>query len=157
MIKLAKVIPENRELLWNIHQKYLHEMTNYYDNEMDENGNYHYGYFDAYFTEPERKAYLIYDDAQLAGFALINPYSYIGGKPDYVLAEFTVFPSFRKRGIGLGAAESILKEFPGSWEIKFNEKNAGAKRLWEKLTERYNPVKHRFAENEIVLAFSTVD
>jgi len=69
MIKLVRVLPENRELLWNLHQKYLYEMTKYYDNEMDENGNYHYGYFDAYFIQPERKAYFIYSDDRLAGFA----------------------------------------------------------------------------------------
>ena len=156
MIKLVKVLNENRELLWNLHQKYLYEMTNYYENEMDEKGNYHYGYFDAYFTEPERKAYLIYDDEQLAGFAMINPYSYIGGKPEHVLAEFTVFPAFRKNGIGLKAAECILQKFPGRWEIKYNEKNAGAKRLWEKLTAQYGPVKHSYTDTEKVLAFSTV-
>lgn len=43
-------------------------MTNYYPDDMDENGNYHYGYFDAYFTEPNRKAYLIYNEQCLVGF-----------------------------------------------------------------------------------------
>ena len=155
MIKLVRVLPENRELLWNLHQKYLHEMTKYYDNEMDENGNYHYGYFDAYFIQPERKAYFIYSDDRLAGFAMINPYSYIGAKPDHVLAEFTVFPAFRRRGIGMQAAQCILEVFPGSWEIKYNVKNTGAKCLWEGLTAQYSPVSYAYSENETVLAFST--
>ena len=62
MIQLVHASPENRDLLWNIHQKYLYEMTNYYDNEMDDQGNYPYKYFNAYFEEPERKALLIYND-----------------------------------------------------------------------------------------------
>jgi len=71
MIRLEKVSSRQRTLLWNLHQKYLHEMTNYYDDELDGEGNYHYGYFDAYFIQPERKAYFIYSDDRLAGFARI--------------------------------------------------------------------------------------
>ena len=57
MIELRKVQINDRELLWNINQKYLYEMTNFYDDPMDEKGNYHYGHFDDYFTDPERTAY----------------------------------------------------------------------------------------------------
>ena len=49
MLSLKKVQNKDRDLLWNINQKYLYEMTNFYDDPMDENGNYHYGYFDEYF------------------------------------------------------------------------------------------------------------
>ena len=153
MISLIEALPKDRELLWNIHQKYLHEMTNYYDNEMDAQGNYHYGYFDAYFSEPERRALLIYSGERLAGFAMVNPYSYIGGKPDYVLAEFTVFPAFRKQGIASEAVRQIFGRFRGSWEIKYNEKNTGAKQLWNKMTAAYSPVRCQYSDVETVLAF----
>ena len=56
MITLKPVTQNEKELLWNINQKYLYEMTKYYPDEMDENGNYHYGYFESYFTEPDRKS-----------------------------------------------------------------------------------------------------
>jgi len=153
MISLTTVQPENRDLLWNIHQKYLYEMTKYYPDDVDENGNYHYGYFDAYFTEPERKAYFIYSDNKLAGFAMINPYSYIGAKPDHVLAEFCIFPTYRGKGIATVAAEQILQMYGGSWEIKYNENNEGAKRLWNKVSARYNPEKHYLNDAETVLSF----
>ena len=39
MIRLQNVQPKDRDLLWNINQKYLYEMTNYYDDPMDEEGN----------------------------------------------------------------------------------------------------------------------
>ena len=153
MIKLLEAKSEHRRLLWNIHQKYLYEMTRYYDNEMDENGDYQYGYFDAYFTEAARKAFLIYDDQALAGFAMVNPYSYIGGKPDYVMAEFTIFPAFRKKGTGMKAAGQIFESLKGKWELKYNEKNAVAKAFWNKITACYAPEKHRYSETEIVLVF----
>ena len=51
MIRLVTALEKDRDLLWNINQKYLYEMTNYYDDTMDENGNYHYGHFDPGFSE----------------------------------------------------------------------------------------------------------
>lgn len=155
MVRLADVSSEHRELLWNLHQKYLYEMTNYYDDEMDEKGNYHYGYFDAYFTENARKALLLYSDQALVGFAMINPYSYLSGNPDHVLAEFTVFPMYRRRQLGRAAAELIFRTYPGSWEVKYNEKNAGAKALWNQVTAPYHPARRRYSAVETVLAFST--
>jgi predicted acetyltransferase len=153
MIELVKVKSEQRELLWNVHQKYLYEMTKYYDDEMDELGNYHYGYFDAYFTEPERTALFIYDDKALVGFAMLNPFSYIDEHPDHVLAEFTIFPMYRKKHIGKCAAELILKTYRGRWEIKYNENNMAAKALWNKIADPYHPTKHKYSEDETVLSF----
>ena len=69
-MKVFAVKPQDRELLWNINQKYLYEMTNFYDDEMDTLGNLNYGYFDAYFTDPKRKAFFLFDEKQvLVGFA----------------------------------------------------------------------------------------
>ena len=155
MIQLIDVTLSDRELLWNINQKYLYEMTLYYDDPMDEKGNYHYGYFDAYFTDPSRKALLIHDDRTLVGFAMVNPYSYIDARPDHVLAEFTIFPQYRRRHLAKEAATQILAAYPGRWEIKYNENNLAAKALWHSVAAPYHPVAHRYSENETVLAFAT--
>ena len=58
MIKIVPVKPEEKVLLWNINQKYLYEMTNFYPDEMDENGVLHYGYFDEYFIDKKKKGIL---------------------------------------------------------------------------------------------------
>lgn len=151
MIKLQKVKKEERDFFWNINQKYLYEMTLYYPDEMDEQGNYHYGYFDAYFVDPERKAFFIYDDEKMIGFVMIHPYSVIGHQPDYTMAEFTIFPAYRRNHYALHAAKLILSTYHGKWEIKYNEKNVGAKNLWTKVTEPYAPTVHRINELETVL------
>ena len=43
MIRFQTVQPHDRDLLWNINQKYRYEMTMFYPDEMDEAGNLHYG------------------------------------------------------------------------------------------------------------------
>jgi hypothetical protein len=65
MIEFVAVKPEQRELLWNMLQKFLYEMTNYYDDEVDALGNYQYRYFEDYFTAPERTAFFLYHDKVL--------------------------------------------------------------------------------------------
>ena len=155
MLELLPVAPEQRQLLWNVNQKYLYEMTNYYDDEMDDNGNCSYGHFDAYFSDPLREALFIAWDGKIAGFAFINPYSNTGCAPDHVLAEFTVFPAFRRRHIALEAARLIFERRPGAWEIKYNENNLPAKKLWHKASAPYKPSKLRLNEVETVLVFDT--
>ena len=155
MIQLKKATAADRTLLYNLNQKYLYEMTAFYDDPMDEEGNLHYGWFDAYFTDPKRTALLIMSDGRLAGFAMLNPYSYFDAAPDHVMAEFTIFPAFRRRHLASEAAARILEAYPGRWEIKYNEKNAAAKALWTKVSARYRPELRRFSEDETVLCFST--
>ena len=154
-MEMVAVSSEDRELLWNINQKYLYEMTNYYDDVLDDKGVLHYGYFDAYFTDPKRRAFFLYENDALVGFAMIHPYSYFGGETGHVLAEFTVFPMFRHRHLALQAAELIFERFKGSWEVKYNEKNAAAKALWTKAAEKFKPQKKHLNEFETVLMFQT--
>lgn len=157
MIKLQTVQAKDRDLLWNINQKYLYEMTNFYDDPMDENGNFHYGHFDDYFSDPKRVAYFIYNDDILVGFAMLCPYSNIDQEPDYTMAEFTIFPSFRRKHIALEAVKMILTMHPGQWEIKYNEKNCGAKRLWSTITAPYKPEVYHLNEEETVLLFNVAE
>ena len=155
MLRLQPVRREDHDLLYNINQKYLYEMTNFYDDPMDANGNYEYGYFEAYFTEPERKALFLYNDQTLIGFAMLCPYSHFDAHPDHVMAEFTVFPAFRRKHYAFEAANLILAAYPGQWEIKYNEKNLPAKKLWTQVTAPYHPSVHHLNEEETVFVFST--
>ncbi len=154
MISLIPVKPEERDLFWNINQKYLYEMTHYYPDEMDEQGNYHYGYFEKYFVDPKRKAYFILNDEKKVGFVMIHPYSVIGKHPDHTMAEFTIFPAFRKNGFAKDAVKQIFSLYRGKWEIKYNEKNTAAKAFWTKMTNDFSPTIFSLNEWETVLSFT---
>lgn len=155
MIRLETVREGDKELFWNLIQKYLYEMTLYCPDEMDKRGNYRYGYFDAYFAEPERKAFFIFNDNKMIGFVMLNPYSAIGHDPDHTIAEFTIFPLYRRKHYAFDAARLILLSYNGKWEIKYNEKNAGAKALWTAVTALYKPAVYRLNEQETILEFNT--
>lgn len=155
MINLIKVEKEQKELLFNLFQKMLYEMTQYYANDIDEFGNIQYGYFDEYFIDKKRVAFFIYNDQELVGFLMIHSYSYFNRKIDFNLAEFTIFPKFRRRAIATQTAKLLFKKFVGNWEIKFNTKNVKAQNLWLKVTNQYKPQIIDFDIYEKVLCFNT--
>ena len=153
MVRLEIVKNKERKLLYNINQKYLYEMTLYYDDKMDEEGNYNYGYFDLYFKEKERIPYFIYNDNTIIGFIFINNISYFGDKIDYSIAEFTIFPHYRNKGYAKEAVNIVFNLYKGVWEIKYNEKNIKAKNFWNSVTKSYNPKKIKYSKVETVLKF----
>ena len=126
MVELRMVQNKDKKLLYNLMQKYLYEMSNYYDNDIDVEGNYSYRYFEDYFTDYTRKAILILKDKEIAGFMLLNSHSYIGGNPDNVIAEFSILPKYRKCHIAKIAVEKLFHNYPGTWEIKYNVQNTPA-------------------------------
>lgn len=154
MLKIKEVKTEEKGKLFFYNQLYLHEMTNYYNDVPDENGFYTYGHFDEYFIDPKRKAYFIYNDNTIIGFFMLNPYSYFNKDVDYVLAEFTIFYNFRNHGYAKKIMNIIFNSYVGEWEIKYNEKNTIAKKLWNSITEKYHPTKRIYDTNEIVLIFN---
>lgn len=153
MLELKRVEKEDRQLLYNVFQKMLYEMTQFYDDEMDELGNYHYGHFEEYFTDPKRIAYFFYHEGTLIGFAMLHPYSYFD-QCDFNMGEFTIFPRFRKNGFGSEAVQALFDLHKGSYEIKYNLKNTKAVSFWQKVTIDYRPIKKKYSEDEEVLLFT---
>lgn len=154
-LSLRPVLPQERELLWGLLQEELRELLPYYPEELDEQGQLPYPWFEAYFTEEARSALLIQQGAALVGFAMINDYSCLGEPIDHSLAEFYIRPAWRRRGLGRKAAEAIFHRFPGRWELKFHRENQAAGALWTRATQAWQPLRRPW-EEDLLLSF-TVD
>ncbi|SES37382.1 hypothetical protein [Rhizobium sp. NFR03] len=93
-----------------------------------------YPYFDLYFEDIDRWAYLIevmQEDAwNPAGFALVNRHSCSGVPVDHAMAEFCVVPEFRRTGLGQYAANQLIARHPGVWELGVVKNNAVAGSFW---------------------------
>lgn len=98
--------------------------------------------------------FIIYE-GKIVGFMMLNNHSYIDQKPDYVIAEFSIFPVYRKKGIAQKAIDLAYSQYPGKWELKFSLKNKSAINLWYKSTEIFKPTVYQLEDNEQVLAFQT--
>ncbi|WP_102226605.1 GNAT family N-acetyltransferase [Acidimangrovimonas sediminis] len=78
-----------------------------------------------YWRQPSRVPFLVLADGAVAGFALVRD----TGEGFLGLAEFSVLPGWRDRGIGAMAAALVFAQFPGPWRLKAVPK---AERFWRR-------------------------
>lgn len=151
---LVRLVKKNEEqILSNLLQKYLYEMSQFFDDKMDSEGNYPYQYLPLYFTDDDRSAYFIYDNDERIGFALINAYSLTDEKINNCIAEFTIFPVYRNKGNGLNAVEALRKERTGKWQLKYSTDNVRAERFWNVVKDRYNGIMFPMSELGRIVEF----
>ena len=151
MLRLGAIGKEKSDVLKNLMQKYLYEMTLYYENRLNDQGDYEYPYLPLYFSDPDRQAYFFYDDEELIGFVLVNRLSFTGEEIDNSLAEFTILPMFRKHGYGMKAFSALLSLRPGIWQLKYSTKNKTGAAFWQKVKALYNGVEAQLEDGEIAL------
>jgi predicted acetyltransferase len=120
--------PSDRDLLRALLDDYLHELSAFGPVDAA------YPYFDRYFQEPDRFAYLVEissgDRTVSAGFALVNRHSPSGLPVDHAMAEFSILPAFRQTGLGRQVAERLFARHPGQWELSVSRGNAAAWSFW---------------------------
>jgi predicted acetyltransferase len=66
---------------------------------------------------------------------------------EFRMAEFFVRRSFRRLGVGRGAAALIFSRFAGRWEISESQRNAGAVQFWRRVVHNYT--QGRFQERAV--------
>lgn len=153
MVTLQEVSLSEKKLLYNLLQKYLYEMSQYYEDDIDTDGEFPYEYFEYYFVDKTRKAFLILYDGNIAGFVLLNKYSCINENPDRTIAEFCILPKYRKNHIAKTAVEILFQKYKGLWEIKYHSDNLAAKKLWQSVSKQFNPQHYVLPDKEEVLSF----
>lgn len=144
-IYLDKVGNEDREVLYRLLQYSLFEESENDLNEMNAEAIFEYKYFDRYFTDDDRDAYLIRETAsnKLLDFAMVNTYMQIYDN-GHSIAEYMVIPKYRRNRIGKTAAMELFNRYRGNWEVKpsFNSKKAYL--FWEDVVQEYTDNNYDF-------------
>lgn len=74
-VQLERVTEKTRQTLWNLLQYMLFETSPSGNNVANEDGSFDYKYFDNYFTDDDRDAYIVKSKTgELVGFVMINQY-----------------------------------------------------------------------------------
>jgi len=155
-IYLQPVGEDRREVLFRMLQYSLYEESATDGNEIGNDGLYEYPYFDCYFTEPEREAYLALEEGtdRLAGFVMVNTYMQ-RAEAGHSIAEFMVLPGFRRLGVGSQMAKACFDKHTGTWEARPSTGSDRAFRFWERVVQDYTGGKYRFEEG--IFIFSKED
>ncbi len=145
MIRLDKVLLEEKELLFRLLQFALYDGSLYNTNKIGEDGLFPYKWFDNYFTDDDRDAFFIREDDKIVGFVMINQFM---KKCDngHSVAEFLVLPEYRRNHIGKKVAYLVFEMFPGNWEVEPIEESNEACRFWENVVVNYTNNKFSFSD-----------
>jgi len=145
MIRLDKVLLEEKELLFRLLQFALYDGSLYNTNKIGEDGLFPYKWFDNYFTDEYRVVVFIREDDKIVGFVMINQFM---KKCDngHSVAEFLVLPEYRRNHIGKKVAYLVFEMFPGNWEVEPIEESNEACRFWENVVVNYTNNKFSFSD-----------
>lgn len=133
-VTLEPVGAERAETLSNLFQLYVHDFSDFWETrrvEIGEDGRFPpYPPLARYWTEPDRRAFLIRADGRVAGFATLDRESHAGASVDHNVGDFFVARPYRRQGVGLAAARLLFSGRPGRWEIAVARRNLGALAFW---------------------------
>jgi predicted acetyltransferase/ribosomal protein S18 acetylase RimI-like enzyme len=135
-LELQRVKVEDKSVLRNLLELYLHDFSEFEESDVDEHGLYCYNYLDNYWTEPGRTAFFLRCAGKLAGFAMLRDIPE-GDTTVHFMAEFFVMRKYRRLHIGQNAAGLVFDRFPGCWRVAQETANYPAQRFWRRVIEDY--------------------
>jgi predicted acetyltransferase len=137
-VEIAEASSSDGATLSNLLSLYLHDFSEVLGGAPGPDGRFVYDRLPLYFAEPGRTALLVRADGSLGGFALVSRGSVVTGAPDvWDLSEFFVVRGLRRRGVGRTAASAVFRRFPGPWEVRALERNAGAVAFWTQVISQH--------------------
>ena len=131
----VEVIPataDQESILANLLELYVHDFSEFTEVDLRADGRFGYPSLALYWGESARHPFLIRVDGKLAGLALV-----CSNRSTWDMAEFFVVRGFRRRGVGMEAAQDVWRQLPGRWQIRVMESNAPARRFWERAIARF--------------------
>lgn len=131
-MKLIKATIADYQTIQNMARFYVYDRTKYMGWECPENGLFECIDFKHYLENPDKQAFLIRVNNELAGFILLDK-MVLTEKVDWNIGEFFVLAKFQGKGIAEEAAKEIFRQFPGKWSVAVMPENIKAVNFWRKI------------------------
>ena len=129
-VEVAPASIQEKLILRHLIQLYSYDFTEFDGVDADDYGLYRYDYFDHYWTDTQRRPYLVRVAGKLAGFALLRLAHRDDGTPYTSMAEFFIMKKYRGKGVGQAAAFYLFDQYPGDWEVSEIAGNRPAQAFW---------------------------
>lgn len=138
-VTLETAASGDAELLGNLLELYLHDLSEVFPIEPGLDGRFGYHKLPLYWSEPEKRfPFLIRRAGNAVGFAFVTRGSPATDDPDVLdIAEFFVLRRYRRSGCGRQAAALLWDQLAGRWIVRVSERNHGAMPFWESTISAY--------------------
>ena len=144
---VRRVEPSDRELMQRLWLLFRHDLSEFQGQLPAADGSYRSEWLEKVLTgDPEWAGHLVWLGENPIGFVLLRALQ----QPVHVLNAFFLVRPVRRHGHGLAAVREVLRQYPGSWEVAFQEKNTTAVAFWRRVaaelsgdgwTEEQRPIK----------------
>ncbi|CAG5086576.1 GNAT family N-acetyltransferase [Parvicella tangerina] len=138
-IALYKAGINDKALLDNLLQLYLHDLSEFMHIEVGPNGKYEQNISSKYVSSFDRSAYIIHAEYHIIGFVLVEPQGDVTK-----VRDLFVLNMWRGKGVGSTVVESLLSHGK-PLVCKFHQKNELAKYFWNNIAK--NPL-HKISSHE---------
>lgn len=125
-----------RELIRRMMGLYLHDFSEFDDEDLDEHAMFTYGDLDYFWFEPTHAAFLVTVDDKLAGFVLVCNEVALE-ENERLMTEFFILRKYRRRGVGREVARQVFDALPGRWEVHVIARNLPAQAFWRAVVTDY--------------------
>jgi predicted acetyltransferase len=130
----VELVPAERDqepILANLLELYIHDFSEFHDRAIGAQGRFGYEDLPLYWTDPDRRPFLVRMNGKLAGLVFVRRERTDSGKETvWDMAEFFILRGFRRRGLGTRVAHEVWKQIPGRWQVRVMESNAAAQLFW---------------------------
>jgi predicted acetyltransferase len=146
-IKLRKAQETDKNSLKNLHQLYLHDLSEYTEN-LDVNGDgvFENNDIDIFFEKDALIPLIIEYNETIVGFILLNTPPYTKGA-DYLINDFFILRKYRSQGLGKIATKELFRTYAGKFATMQLLKNQTAISFWKKV---FNENGIEYKEKEII-------
>src|SRR2546427_12569222 len=113
-VEVGEARREDTPVLRRLMQLYLYDLGTIDGWDIGDDGLYGIeARIEGFWTDPNRRSFLVRVDGKLAGFALVRDGAHFAGDGTREISEFLILRRYRRRGAGGRAARPVFASFPG--------------------------------------------
>lgn len=136
-----ELVPATRAqqpILANLLELYAHDFSEFHDVVLGAEGRFGYRNLPLYWSEEHRHPFLVRVAGNWAGLVFVKRGSGLSGNEAvWDMAEFFILRAYRRRAVGTQIAHEVWGRFPGAWEVRVMESNAGAQQFWARAISKF--------------------
>ena len=157
--KLKQIKQQNLNILNNLFQLYIHDISKELPWDCNENGMFDAYTLNEWFENKDNFGYLVYIEDKLAGFVMIDKEFKVLKNQinNYNLSEIFILNNYKGKGLARKVIKQVFDMYKGNWECRPVPKSASALTFWEKVFAKnfpYKVIKHEWKENRFAFTFS---